>query len=104
MTSSDPPGLLAAVIAVNPYRADEMDYTYSVDPDDPTWLAIDVEPKPGITDIQGGRGFAHLVGSSWQIIGPGTIGVGCPVPDEPAPVLPTVVRKQFGLLPCPVVP
>ena len=103
LTSSDPPGLLAAAMAAVPYEADQFDYTYSIDPVDPSWFAFLDQPKPGV-DLQGSYGYAHRVGSSWQIIGPGTIDVGCPVPNDSDPTLPAAVRQQFGLLACPVLP
>jgi len=64
---------------------------------DPTYVLYRITPTPGQTNVQGGYGFAHKVGTTWSVVGFGTDAVGCPPGATGAQVIPATVLGGFRL-------
>jgi hypothetical protein len=106
ITASKPPKLLTSILQfTSGIPTDEFNFTYATDPTNSSWVLFKVNPKPAsVGHVQGGYGFAHLVGGDWQFAGPGSSDVGCGSSNSAIAQIkvPAAVFAQFGLKdPCP---
>jgi peptidoglycan hydrolase-like protein with peptidoglycan-binding domain len=65
---------------------------------DPSYVLFKVGPAPGHeATVQGGYGFVHLSGGTWNVTGFGSSEVGCPPNNADNQAVPTAVLNGFGL-------
>jgi hypothetical protein len=63
----------------------------------PAYVFFRIGPARGFEDtVQGGYGFAQSSGGTWHVVGFGSALVGCSTSESQAPVVPSVVLKEFG--------
>ena len=101
ITASQPHKLLASILQfTTAIPTHELNFTYSIDPANNSWVYFKVNPKPAyVGHVQGGYGFAHFVDGEWQLAGPGNRAVGCSTSNSAVRqlVVPAEVFAQFGL-------
>ncbi len=65
---------------------------------DPSYVYFQIGPAPGHqSTVQGGYGFVHTQGGTWNVVGFGTSEVGCPPNNSQNGLVPTAVLTEFGV-------
>jgi peptidoglycan hydrolase-like protein with peptidoglycan-binding domain len=65
---------------------------------DSSYVYFQIGPAPGHqSTVQGGYGFVHTQGGTWNVVGFGTSEVGCPPNNSQNGLVPTAVLTEFGV-------